>query len=149
MVTAFDSPKPLQLMQADIMNLLAFLCGFEVLKHARLLSDTAQTQTRHLRIAPLHKALLDLGRLLAVCTPNDYAKLMAYILRPGPQPRLEWALWSAFDSFGPPVKRGAFSTLARYHAIASILLHFGIETREIETVVARLKKTQQRLPKSL
>jgi hypothetical protein len=145
LLTAFDSPQALQNMRRGIRSLRLFLYGFKDLRHARTLSEDVRAHARHLRIASLHTALVNIERLVTACTPDDHAKIMQLLLRPSPQFWLEQALWVGFESFGPPVKRGAFSMVARHYATAAILRHFAIETRDIDTIVARLKKTRQRL----
>jgi hypothetical protein len=145
--TGLPSPDRLQQMyQTAVWDALQLLLHYEQLRKSRRLSRTARTHVPALKTKTLRAYERFLLHLRDTLTPDDYAT-MARDLRPSHhQDSLEVAMLHAFTAYGPPQRRGAFSTMAMYDALARILIHFDIEHRARTTVVDRLRKTVQRTP---
>jgi hypothetical protein len=142
--TAPPTLQAVQQLQNSLWPIASFLLGFRELQARRLLSETARQRTRYTRVTPLLTALLDIAHLRESCTLEDDAKLTTYLLGTHHQDLLEETMWHAWTTYGPLRKRGSFSQMARYHATATILIHFRLEHQQVSTVAFRLKKARQR-----
>jgi hypothetical protein len=148
---AKDVPSPEHLhhtWQAAVWDVIQLLWGYERLRKSRRLSQAARTHIPSLHAKTLRNYERFLVHVRESLTPEDYAEMAQDLLPSRHQYVLEAAMVRAFDRYGPPLKRGAFSTTAMYDAVAAILLHFAIEHRQRHTVVSRLTKTRQRARKS-
>jgi hypothetical protein len=141
-------PASLDHTQRGLWDAATFLLGVGELLRRGLLSKTARARLHDTRdVTRLLGALQEIAQLRDAFTDEDEATLRQLLWTSDQRRTLERAMQHAFEIYGPEVKRGTFSRLALYHALAAILIHVGIEQHAPTTIVSRLRKATQRGPR--